>query len=919
VRIWLKRLLFAVLLLTGVYLLGVNLFLNSPLAPRAFNRRPERFRIAWSSAWTVWPGLVQVRGLRLRGHVNSVTWTVDAERARGWINLGALAGRTFRVTALHADEVRSRVLRGPEQQTAEDRKEEAEPDTPDPDYHPWTLRFERITLGHIREFDFNDVCLTGDGQGAGAFWVVIRRNFRLDPSQVTMPAAQLALGKDPIARGIHLEASASLGPYVPHEHPGLEGFDFLSGALQARGEVPDLPFLEHSGLVKTGHEAPGALVADLAIERGRLAPGSHFDVTAPAVDGGTPFAIAAAVTRGPKGVLLHLGVDAKGLAAGRVEGHPPLFRAATLAVMSTTQETRLSQLFATVRDLQDKPRDEDKPPIQLPLSSDVRATGVQIEAPGSRATLRATLDQASGRVDLAGFLDRRIAIDGLRADGVTARLRLEKPKPAPEGQESPPWAVRIAGARLIGIREVALGDYLLAGEAQAEATFSYLPDGTLAVRRAAFAMPNGRFDAGGQTVTRALSVRAEARVDPSILGQTSGPAFLRYVSGTASVRTPIESLGFLRDYLKKTPWLELQGKGALSADARLDHGRLAPGSRIAVEASPIQATIFDSRATGRGTVTVAVAQEGAAVQTALRVRFNRFVFEDLRQKGWPDYLRGQGLQLSAVIPAPLDLTGTVPDFDATLDLPDAEVPDLTVYDALLPKEGGLWIVSGHGRARLHLEASTATNRTRGTALLTSDAARVRFQNLEIAGRLALRAPLASPDLAGRKFDLKGTRLELTDVSYRNVEEADGKEPSGWWARAELSGGSIVWGTPLSLRGEGKVAMQSSGPLLALFAERSRFLRWFNDALNVENLTATGAVRLGNGAVEVESLQASGGPLEIRTRMDFSKTRRWGDLFLRYGRLAAGIELRDGQRSIKLVHPLEWYEGQRGVWKPQAAR
>src|SRR5689334_23084205 len=77
VRIWLKRLLFAVLLLTGLYLLGVNLFLSSPLATHAFNRRPQKFRIAWSAAWTVWPGLVQVRGLRLWGHVNSVTWTVD--------------------------------------------------------------------------------------------------------------------------------------------------------------------------------------------------------------------------------------------------------------------------------------------------------------------------------------------------------------------------------------------------------------------------------------------------------------------------------------------------------------------------------------------------------------------------------------------------------------------------------------------------------------------------------------------------------------------------------------------------------------------------------------------------------------------------------------------------------------------------
>ncbi|HET9212034.1 MAG TPA: hypothetical protein VFR03_16635, partial [Thermoanaerobaculia bacterium] len=637
-RIWLKRLLFAVLLLTGVYLLGVNLFLNSPLAPKAFNRRPAKFRISWSAAWTVWPGLVQVRGLRLWGHVNSVTWTVDAERARGWILLGHLSHRTFQVTDLHAEGVRSTVLRGPEQETAEDRREAAEPDTPeDRSYQPWTLRFERITLDHIREFDFNDFRITGDGRGAGAFWVVIRRTFRLDPSRVTMPGARLAMGKDLIASKIHIEAAASMGPYAPHEHPGLEGFDFLSGMLQARGEVPELPFLESSGLVKTGHEAPGALTADLRIEQGRLAPGSRFDITAPAVNGGSPFAITTAVTQGPKGTLLHLGVDAKRLAAGRVQGHPPLFRAAALELMSTTQETRLSKLFATVRDLQD--RDEDKPPVQLPLASDVRASGIQIEAPGSRATLRATLDRASGRVDLAGFLDRRINIDGLRADGVSARLSLASPKP-PQGEASPPWTVRIAGGRLTGIREVALGDYLLAGEAQAEATFSYLPDGTLAVRRAALSMPDGRFDFGGETIARSLSVRAEAQVDPSILGQTTGPAFLRYVSGTAAVRSPINSLGFLRDYLKKTPWLELQGKGALSADVRLDHGRLAPGSRIAVEASPIQATIFDSRATGRGTVAVAVAQEGAATRTALRVRFNRFVFEDLRQKGWPDYLRG---------------------------------------------------------------------------------------------------------------------------------------------------------------------------------------------------------------------------------------------------------------------------------------
>lgn len=899
-RIWLKRLLLVVLLLAGLYLLAVNLFLNSPLATRAFNRRPERFQIGWSSAWTVWPGYVRVRGLRLRGHVNEVTWFVTAERARGWIDLPRLLHRTFLLTEFHGEEVRSRVLRGPGQKTAADRAAEKKKDggRADRSYRPWTLRFERVFLDHVRGFDFNDVHLAGDGRVEGAFSVVIGRSFRLEPTRVRMPAARLALGKDTVASGVDLEGSASLGPYTPREHPGMEGFDFLSGSLMARGEVPDLPFLESSGVVKTGHRTPGALIADLRFEQGRLRPGSRFDVSAPAAGATSPFAFTTAVTNGPGGTLFRIGMDAKGFTAGRRKGLPPLFRAAEITVASTSPETRLSRIFATARDL----RDPRKPPVTLPLTSDVRASGVRIEAPGTRATLQATFDRASGRVDLAGLLAQQIDIEGLRADGVLARLNLVK-SPTTGQPARTPWSVRMAGVHLDRIHEIALGDSLLAGDSQADFTFSYEPDGTLDVQRAALSMPAGRFQAAGATVAQALSVKADVRIEPSILGQASGLAFLRYVSGTAALKARISSLGFLRSYLAKTPWLDLKGQGSLNADVRLDHGRLTPGSRVAVGASPIRATIFDSLATGQGTVSVAV----DPARTALRVRFDRFVLEDLKQPGRPDYIRGRGLQLAAVTPSALDLTAPMPEFDATLDMPDAEVPDLTVYDALLPREAGLWIVSGRGRARLHLEASTATNRTRGTAVLTSDAARVRFQNLEISGRLALSAPLVSSDFAGRRFDLRGTQLTLDGVSYRNVEDTDGQEIPGWWARAALSGGSIVWGAPLSLRGEGKIDMKSSGPLLTLFAERSRLLRWFDDVLNVENITARGVVKVGEGKVQVESLQATGGSLEVRSRMIFSKTQRLGDLYVRYGRLAAGIELRDGKRNLKLRRPLDWYE------------
>ena len=67
---------------------------------------------------------------------------------------------------------------------------------------------------------------------------------------------------------------------------------------------------------------------------------------------------------------------------------------------------------------------------------------------------------------------------------------------------------------------------------QADFTFSYEPDGTLDVQQVALRMPAGRLQTAGATIAEDLSVRADVRVEPSVLGQASGLDFLRYVSGT---------------------------------------------------------------------------------------------------------------------------------------------------------------------------------------------------------------------------------------------------------------------------------------------------------------------------------------------------------------------------------------------------
>jgi hypothetical protein len=257
----------------------------------------------------------------------------------------------------------------------------------------------------------------------------------------------------------------------------------------------------------------------------------------------------------------------------------------------------------------------------------------------------------------------------------------------------------------------------------------------------------------------------------------------------------------------------------------------------------------------------------------------------------------------------LDLAGAGQDFDASLAMMNAEVPDLRVYNALLPDGAGFSILSGGGRLGLRLALSTATGKTRGTAFVTSNEARVQIQDLGVQGRVALQVPFSSPDLQSRHFDLDGVQVTLDQVVYGEGDEARSRPP--WWARARIPDGSVVWGQPLSLHAAGAVEMKDSGPLIALFAQRNRVVKWFDNLLSVEGVTARGVLRIENGVVAVESLQAQGGKLELRSRMRFSKTSKTGDLLVRYGRLTAGVELLDGKRSFKLIRAQEWFEGRGG--------
>ena len=66
-----------------------------------------------------------------------------------------------------------------------------------------------------------------------------------------------------------------------------------------------------------------------------------------------------------------------------------------------------------------------------------------------------------------------------------------------------------------------------------------------------------------------------------------------------------------------------------------------------------------------------------------------------------------------------------------------------------------------------------------------------------------------------------------------------------------------------------------------------------------------------GISRIDPLRAEGGKVDLRARMHLARASRRIDVFLRHGHLAAGLELRDGRRDIKLLRPEAWYESRDG--------
>ncbi len=484
------------------------------------------------------------------------------------------------------------------------------------------------------------------------------------------------------------------------------------------------------------------------------------------------------------------------------------------------------------------------------------------------------------------------------------------PDPSPEAiyPDAKPWRVELEDINVDGIRELWLGDYKYTGDAAVSGALTIEANKWLEVEGVVLRLAGGEVSRGTDAMLRAL----QGQVNVDLVGTNpvtfEGRGLFGAISGKVGLTADVANLAFLDFYLQSAPWLHLTGGvGTLAIDVTVQDGAFQVGSTVAADVQDIVARFLSYSVVGDGEVRLAVGTADGAPQTAIGVDFLDFAIS--LDGDTSPHVKGKGFRVAATTPD-VALNRPFTSLEVVLDLPQAEIPDVGVYNAYMPQGIGLALLTGTGTVRGRLEVSTEQSLCHGELFLDGRAVRATLDDLTLSGNVAVHAVVPSGNLETGRYDISGTSLHLRDiriVSGGSLRE--GKDDSaGWWASIELPKGSAAVGAPIFLDGQLDVKFRDTVPFITVFSEKQPLPGWIRGLLGVAPVSGKARIRLGDAVLRVSNFQLFAGQFEVLLELRRRKEMA-GKLFARFGKLSLGMGMEEKNRHIQVFNARKWYDEQ----------
>jgi hypothetical protein len=237
---WLRKIVAAVVIAEASYVILFNLALQLPLTQTLINQiRPEKFNIAWESAWTLYPFRFHIRNASGNGQSRSQQWEFETQGVSASIALTPLIFKRVWIDNVRVSD--TSYLQRPRIKPDKDysahinfyppisgREITPAVTTPMKKKKPWHVDIEDIRLDG--QFDY--WVQQFKGQASGTVEADLDVVSRGGLFSLTAPALDLEFGEHYISgeemfRHGGLSGELAFAPFVPRENKGIKLFRYL--------------------------------------------------------------------------------------------------------------------------------------------------------------------------------------------------------------------------------------------------------------------------------------------------------------------------------------------------------------------------------------------------------------------------------------------------------------------------------------------------------------------------------------------------------------------------------------------------------------------------------------------------------------------------------------------------------------------
>ena len=279
IRTWGVRLVVLVVVVELAWVVLGNLLLDTGLAERLINRRPEKLSIHWERARTWYPARVHARGLVYEQHTGTMDIEVRASKVAASLRILPLLALRGVLDDVDVRDLAVVVVRevpgGPEP-----APERAEPGL--------RMAVEDVEIHGVERVSYNDITIAGGEVSIrGSAAVQIRGPLELRDTIANWRNARITVGEETVADAISLGFRGEVTPF----HPGLDSgpalLEKISGAVDIHGDSRDLRPLH---LLLQGVEwierldGAGNVAVHMILDDGTLQPGTDVEVVASALE-----------------------------------------------------------------------------------------------------------------------------------------------------------------------------------------------------------------------------------------------------------------------------------------------------------------------------------------------------------------------------------------------------------------------------------------------------------------------------------------------------------------------------------------------------------------------------------------------------------------------------------------------------------